>query len=337
MFNFKRFYAILVARNLEFVRDYASLGWGLIFPIFIVIGFAFIFNNQQPLYTVGTLGQGDVKAETLLGLDPALVDISPQDNIDDAIRKVERHGLDLLLEPGAGRYWINPESPNGVVLEKILTAERSVEGLTQVPVSGDALRYVDWALPGVLAMNIMFAALYGIGFVIVRYRKMGVLKRLLATPVSAVEFLSAQLVSRLMLILVVNTILFVGLLLTVQFRMEGNALLLLFVFAIGSTSLIAMGLLIAARISSEELANGLLNLATWPMMLLSEVWFSMDDAAPWLQRVADALPLTHMTRSARAIMLDAATLSDVLPSLLYLTGFTAVLLIAGAALFRWET
>lgn len=337
MFNAKRFYAILVARNLEFVRDYASLGWGLLFPIFIVIGFAFIFNNQQALYTVGTLGDDEVNTEMLLGLDGSLVDIAAQDNLDAAIRKVERHGIDLLIEPSAGRYWINPESPNGIVLEKILNAEGSVANLTRVPVSGDALRYVDWALPGVLAMNIMFAALYGIGFVIVRYRKMGVLKRLLATPVSAVEFLSAQLVSRLLLILVVNTILFVGLLLTVNFRMEGSALLLLLVFAVGSTSLIAMGLLIAARISSEELANGLLNLATWPMMLLSEVWFSMGDAAPWLRRIADALPLTHMTRSARAIMLDDAGFSDVLPSLLYLGSITVALLIAGALLFRWET
>jgi len=280
MFNPKRFYAVLVARNLEFVRDYASLGWGLLFPVFIVIGFAFIFNGQQALYTLGTVGDGKVS---------------------------------------------------------ILQAEGSVAGLKRLPVSGDALRYVDWALPGVLAMNIMFAALYGIGFVIVRYRKMGVLKRLLATPVSAVEFLSAQLVSRLMLILVVNTILFVGLWLTVDFRMEGSPLLLLLIFAIGSTSLIALGLLVAARISSEELANGLLNVATWPMMLLSEVWFSMADAAPWLQRVADALPLTHMTRSARAVMLDNAGFTDVLPSLLYLVGVTAALLVAGALLFRWET
>ncbi|MEM7376232.1 MAG: ABC transporter permease [Pseudomonadota bacterium] len=337
MFHFRRFYAILVARNLEFVRDYASLGWGLVFPIFIVVGFAFIFNNQQPLYTVGSLGPGEVDATELLGLESTLVDIAPQSDRAAAIRKVERHGLDLLIEPSEGRYWINPRSPNGIVLEKVLRAEGSVTTLSRLPVSGEALRYVDWALPGVLAMNIMFAALYGIGFVIVRYRKMGVLKRLLATPVSAVEFLSAQLVSRLLLILVVNTLLFVGLWATVNFRMEGSALLLLLVFAVGSTSLIAMGLLIAARISSEELANGLLNIATWPMMLLSEVWFSMDDAAPWLQRVADALPLTHMTRSARAIMLDAASFTDVLPSLLYLGGVTVVLLLIGAALFRWET
>ena len=337
MFNPKRFYAVLVARNLEFVRDYASLGWGLLFPVFIVIGFAFIFNGQQALYTLGTVGDGKVSVEDLLGLDEALVDIAPQDDLEAAIRKVERHGLDLLIEPSAARYWINPESPNGAVLAKILQAEGSVAGLKRLPVSGDALRYVDWALPGVLAMNIMFAALYGIGFVIVRYRKMGVLKRLLATPVSAVEFLSAQLVSRLMLILVVNTILFVGLWLTVDFRMEGSPLLLLLIFAIGSTSLIALGLLVAARISSEELANGLLNVATWPMMLLSEVWFSMADAAPWLQRVADALPLTHMTRSARAVMLDNAGFTDVLPSLLYLVGVTAALLVAGALLFRWET
>lgn len=337
MFNLKRFYAILVARNLEFMRDYASLGWGLLFPVFIVIGFAFIFNGQRALYTIGTLGEGTVTATELLGLDDELIDIAPQADADIALRKIERHGLDLLIEPSRSRYWVNPESPNGAVIEKILKAEGSVANLTRVPISGDALRYVDWALPGVLAMNIMFAALYGIGFVIVRYRKMGVLKRLLATPVTSVEFLAAQLVSRLLLILVVNSILFTGLWLTVDFRLEGSVLLLMLIFVVGSASLIALGLLVAARISSEELANGLLNVATWPMMLLSEVWFSMADAAPWLQRVADTLPLSHMTRSARAVMLDNADLTDVLPSLIYLSGLTVALLVVGAAMFRWES
>jgi len=49
-------------------------------------------------------------------------------------------------------------------------------------VQGSAIRYIDWLFPGVLAMNMMFSALWGVGYVVVRYRKNGVLKRLKVTP-----------------------------------------------------------------------------------------------------------------------------------------------------------
>ena len=40
--------------------------------------------------------------------------------------------------------------------------------------------------------------------------------------------------------------------------------------------MISIGLFIAARFTSEELASGILNVLTWPMMLLSGVWFSLE-------------------------------------------------------------
>ena len=105
--------------------------------------------------------------------------------------KVERHQIDLLFDPGSNRYWINQTSPNGYIVEKLLIAAYadSAEALQKILVEGDEIRYIDWVIPGVIAMNIMWGALFGIGYVIVRYRKFGVLKRLSATPVTAVEFL----------------------------------------------------------------------------------------------------------------------------------------------------
>ena len=57
-------------------------------------------------------------------------------------------------------------------------------------------------------MNMMFSCLFGVGYVVVRYRKSGFLKRLHATPLTAFEFLTAQVLSRLVLILFVTAILY---------------------------------------------------------------------------------------------------------------------------------
>jgi ABC-2 type transport system permease protein len=151
---------------------------------------------------------------------------------------------------------------------------------TRSTVSGRSVGYVDWLVPGVLGMNMMFSCLFGVGYVIVRYRKNGFLKRLNATPLKAFEFILAQVTSRLMLIMSVTTLVFIGTHFLIGFYMSGSYLALLLVAVLGACSMISLGLLIAARVASEEFAGGLLNMLSWPMMFLSGVWFSLEGAHP---------------------------------------------------------
>ena len=159
-------------------------------------------------------------------------------------------------------------------------------------------------------MNMMFSCLFGVGYVVVRYRKSGFLRRLSATPVTAFEFGAAQVLSRLLLTISVTALIYGALALFVPFRNEGSVLLLLLIAIVGALSMIAFGFMMAARFASEELANGAINLASWPMMLLSGVWFSLEGAPAWLQQAAKVLPLTQMLDAARAVMLDGAGLAD---------------------------
>ena len=185
-------------------------------------------------------------------------------------------------------------------------------------------------------MNIMFSCLFGVGYVVVRYRKNGFLKRLKATPLRPVEFLSAQILSRLLLAIFVTLLLYGATRLLLDIRMEGSGLALFLVAVLASISLVSIGLAMAARVTSEELAGGLLNLVTWPMMLLSGVWFSLAGAPQWVQQLSNIFPLTHALTAARDIMLYGAGLGDVLPQLLILAGITAAFLTVGATMFRWR-
>jgi ABC-2 type transport system permease protein len=105
---------------------------------------------------------------------------------------------------------------------------------------------------------------------------------------------------------------------------------------LGSISMISIGMVIAARTASEELAGGILNLISWPMMFLSGVWFSLEGAHPLMQKFALILPLTHVTEAAREIMIDGAGLAQVSDHLLVLAVTSIVLLLIGAKIFRWE-
>jgi len=334
-----RIYAIFQARNREFLRDRASLSWNLILPIALMFGLSFAFSNDRDAYTVGVLQEAvEIDTEQHAFLQTKYVNFVPYDDFDAAIRKVERHQLDLLIEFGnAPKYWINSQSPKGYFAEIALlqSATTLSQDIEKQQIVGDPVGYADWLLPGILGMNMMFSCLFGVGYVVVRYRKNGFLKRLRATPLTSFEFIAAQVASRMVLILLITTFIYTGTHLLLDTRMDGSYLTLFLVALVGAISLISLGLVVSSRVTSEELAGGLLNLINWPMMMLSGVWFSLEGAPDAVRTFANIFPLTHILNSARAVMLDGASLADVAPSLLALTLMSMIFLAIGAKIFRW--
>ena len=195
-----RIYALFVARNTEFFRDRSALAWSVLMPVLIIIGFAYAFTEDNPeKFKVAMIAAVQSGGSTDAFKTTRYIKFIEVDDIEANLRKIERHQIDLLFDANTHQYWINQTSPNGYIVEKLLIAAFADSGQTlqQNRVEGDEVRYIDWVIPGIMAMNIMWGALFGIGYVIVRYRKMGVLKRLHATPVTSVEFLTAQIFSRL--------------------------------------------------------------------------------------------------------------------------------------------
>ena len=331
----RRLLAVWHARNLEFIRDRATLIFTLLLPISLVVGMGFVFGGPaRPLFKVGVVATSiDKQAHPFL--QERYVDFVPIANESEGLHKITHQQIDLLVDlKGVVRYWVNTDSPKGYIVEKLLLA--AAPGAQRQPVTGAAVRYVDWLFPGILGMNMMFSCLFGVGYVVLRYRKTGFLKRLHATPLTAFEFLTAQVLSRLCLILFVTTILYVGVGTIIHFHSAGSVALLLLLAILGALSMIALGLTIAAGVSSEELVGGMLNLLTWPMMLVSGIWFSLEGSPRWVQWAAHIFPLTHVLEGGRAVMLDGAGIAQIAPNLLYLGVTALIFLTFGAWSFRWR-
>ena len=336
---FRRIYAIFMGRNREFVRDRASFSWNLLLPVALMFGLTFALGGDRNSYTVGVLQESEtISMDKHPFLAMRYIKFVPSNDKDDALLKVSRHQLDLLVEFGeTPHYWVNPDSPKGHFVELALlqSAASAPPNIVKEQISGEPVRYVDWVLPGILGMNMMFSCMFGVGYVVVRYRKNGFLKRLRATPLSSFEFIAAQVASRIVLIMFITVFIYAGTHYFLDTRMEGSYFTLFLVALVGAISMVSLGLVISARVTSEELAGGLLNLINWPMMLLSGVWFSLEGAGEFVQNLAKIFPLTHILDSARAVMLDGATLADVTPSLAALTLLSGFFIALGAKVFRW--
>ena len=340
---FKRIITMWMARNREFLRDRAAFGWNVVFPFLLVAGFAIIFGGKESAqYKVGVFPCSESACVSEVLLAVKYVQYVPLPDLETGLDKLNHHKIDLLLRAGASPYdfWVNDTSPNGYIVQRMIAGSlvpAASSPLVQQPGGGGKTsRYIDWFFPGVVGMNMMFSALYGVGYVIVRYRKNGVLKRLHATPLTAFEYLSAQMLSRLCMIALAVVILWTGCSLIFHLTVEGSYLDLAVMLGVGSLSLISLGLVVASRCASEELADGLLNAISWPMMFLSGVWFSIEGAPGWVVVISKFFPLTHMLAGVRKIMNDGVPLSGVMPEIEALLIMTALFLGISALAFKWH-
>jgi len=344
--NWKRMWAMFTARNKEFFRDRAAFGWNFLFPFFIIVGFGIIFSGRNSAeFKVGVFPvQGkNIPFENSslpkeFTSDEHLKFIGFKDK-KDGLDKLRHHKIDFLapLDSSEDQYWINESSPKGYIVERIFKASISGNGVgKKMAVNTNEIRYLDWLFPGILAMNMMFSALWGVGYVVVRYRKNGALKRLKATPLTALEYLTAQMLSRMFLLMFTLTVVWIGSDLIFSFNVLGSYFDIFVVFFLGGLSLCAMGLVLAARGTSEEFTTGVLNFISWPMMFLSEVWFSLEGAPHWVKTLSEFFPLTHLIRAVRKIMNEGAGLADVSLECGILIVAAVVFLALGACMFSWN-
>jgi ABC-type multidrug transport system permease subunit len=343
-FAVQRFWAVFVARNLEFFRDRSTFIFNLILPIAMVFGFAFAFpGDGGTSFKVGTVGQAPVagSAADAPFLHYKYINLVPYSSLEIPLDRLAHHQIDMVIDFSTKAYYVNDASSNGYVLEKMLAAAPAPgvafsPAFSKKTVSGAPIRYVDWLIPGIIGINILFSSLSGVGFVIVRYRRNGVLKRFKATPLRPIEFIVAQVLSRFFIVAIMSFVIFAGTDLVLHFRMAGSWALLVLVNALAILCMIALGLLFASRIKSEEASGGLMNIITWPMMILSGVFFSLEGTPVAMQAASRVFPITYYIEASRAIMLDGAGLAQVSGDLGALVAMTAVFLVAAALLFKWE-
>jgi ABC-type multidrug transport system permease subunit len=197
-------------------------------------------------------------------------------------------------------------------------------------------RYIDFVVPGLLAMNLMGSAMWGLGFAIVDARAKKLLKRMVASPMPRWQYLSAFLLSRLVL-LAIEVVVFLGfarVVFGVPFR--GRLWQLALVCVLTSLVFSALGLLVASRVRTMEAVSGLMNLVMLPMWILSGVFFSASRFPAMIQPLVKALPLTAAIDAMRGNMLQGMPLSHMMAPLAILLAWLALPFAVSLRIFRWR-
>lgn len=334
-FSLKRVLAVVKIRNKEFYRDLGALGWVILFPIVMVVVFGYVFDvDKAEVYKVGYWGETTPKEITNINW-------VKYESEAQTIKQLKLQRIDLAfsMEEAPARLWSAKDSPNSKMAKQILHLHllpEHDEPFSEEIISGNVISYIEWVFPGIINLNMMFMGLWGVGWVIVRQRKLGVLKRLKAAPLTAFEYLTAQILSRLIVMIASTTLVYFVANLIFPFDMIGSIFDAFILYILGCLSLSSIGLIFAARLTSEELCNGLLNFITYPLMFISEIWFSLEGSSDFVKSMAKFSPLWHMTDGMRKILYEGASVWDMKGSMLYLLATFFVFTLIGSLMFKWN-
>lgn len=198
------------------------------------------------------------------------------------------------------------------------------------------LDYIDFLLPGIIAMTLMNSALFGLGGMVVRYRERGILKRIRVTTQPLYQFLGAHIVSQVFFALLRSALLIIVAVYIFKAKMFAGMLPLLVVILLGSVCFITISLTIASFSKNREVADTMANIFSMPMMFLSGVFFPVDNVPFWIKPLIKILPLKYLTDALRGIMVRGLNLASVEKELIYLGLITIGFFIISIKTFRWE-
>jgi ABC-type multidrug transport system permease subunit len=334
-------YQLTSVRFRLILREPEAIFWIFIFPILLAAGLGIAFRNRPAdVYPVAATTPQLTQA---LAADKGLTATTMDQQA--GVRALATGSILLLAVPEAGGVAYRYDDTNPDARSARLLADRAIQiaaGRRDAVHAENQLihetgsRYIDFVIPGLLGMNLMGSAIWGLGFSIVEARQKKLLKRMVASPMPRWQYLASFLLSRLIM-LVIEVAAFLGfarLAFGVPFR--GSLWQLAFLCVLTSMAFSALGLLVSSRAGTMETASGLMNLVMLPMWILSGVFFSASRFPALLQPFVRALPLTAANDAFRANMLQGVSLNHLAAPVAILLAWLVVPFAVALRIFRWR-
>ncbi|MFI9582716.1 ABC transporter permease [Streptomyces sp. NPDC052236] len=197
--------------------------------------------------------------------------------------------------------------------------------------------YINYIAPGVLSWGVANAAVFGVGFVLMQWRRDDILRLIRMTPTP----LPAVLASRYVLALfigAVQAVLFVAVALLPFFGLSLSASwpLALPVLVLGITAFLAVGVIVGSYAKTPEAVAAVANCLMIPMAFLSGSFFPLDAMPDWMQNLSRVLPLRYLNDGISAALTGSDGAGGIALACGVLAAFALVFGAVALKTFRWS-
>lgn len=340
----------------EFIRDPEILFWSVLFPVATawVLGVAFV-EKSAVNRNVAIVGEAQKDTRILRWVNEienrriSNPDKNDKSNFkflfikeNDALTLMRKGRVNLYIQSeGRGsavqfRFDTNNDDSylTYLILQRRLSTEK-VETVIQ-PVKTAGNRYIDYLIPGLLAMGIMNSCLWGIGYQLIEFRMKKLLRRMMATPVKKWQFLLSFFYARTCINLLEGVLLFLFAALYFDFKLQGNLVLASALYLSGNIAFGGLAMLVASRAENTRVGNGLVSAITMPLLVISGIFFSYSHFPEKVIPLLEKTPLALLADSFRSVFNSQMGITEVWPALIILPIFGVLSFLLALRLFRWH-
>jgi len=176
-------------------------------------------------------------------------------------------------------------------------------GSTMIPGLPSGIRFIDILAPGIIAMSIMFPSVF-IGLSILWDRQFGFLQEVLVAPVSRLSIIIGTTLGGATIAIIQGFIvLFISLLLGVNFNLSLLLALVPIFMLLTSFVAIGIGLIIASKMQSIEGFQFIVSLFVFPLLFLSSPFSTLQASPELLRNIAFIDPITYGIDGLRATLI----------------------------------
>jgi ABC-2 type transport system permease protein len=159
-----------------------------------------------------------------------------------------------------------------------------------------------YLVAGMIGYGGSATAFAGLALILVLRREAGLLKRVRATPLPPWTYFAAVLASFVFVFFLEAVILLVLARVAFDVAIPENLLSLVLAVALGALAFAALGVALTAAIRSAEGSSAVVNAIYLPVTFISGSFFSADAFPAVLRAIAEVLPLVHLIRLVRDVM-----------------------------------
>jgi ABC-2 type transport system permease protein len=360
----KQFAKFLGASLKMTYREKIALFWMFLFPLLLMLLLGAIFGRSGSANI--TLGVVDLDhTPVTMGVISALKSIKAfdvkeggeaklkdelQSGKANAVLVLNKGFFDSVKQGQAGTATVYVDQSSVTVADITYSAVNEVlnkiaQGMVKAPtlievkrqsVVSSELSYVDFIVPGILAMTLMTSGLLGLSLDFVNYREKGILRRIKVSPLPLSRFLGSELSAALIMALVQSVILLLVGKLVFKIHIRGNYLYIAAVVILGAASFLALGFLISSLTKSFKTAQMASNAISFPMMFLSGVFFPLAILPAFLATIAKLLPLYYLGDALRQVMIRGKPLWAIWSDIAVLLAMGLICFLLSVKMFRWE-
>lgn len=352
----------------RFFRDRLALFFTVAFPLMFLVVFGGIFgSNQGPSFTVALLNESESEAAAALierWESGETLEIVPDvTDLNEATERMSRGELDgtIVLPESFGAMDEDGTTPRGTAtiyftgnnaqaadtLVATLEAQfkelnaRYVEVELPFTVEAEALDIeglstFDYIFAGLLGFSIIGIGIFGPANVYPELKRLGILRRLHATPLRVWQYFIATAISQAVTGLFSMAILLAVAILFFDVSVKGSYLLLAAFLLLSIVTILGIGLAIGGWARNQAQAAPLSNVLVFPMLFLSGTFFPRYLMPEWLQAVTAYLPLTPVVDGIRLITIQGYALMEVMPQIALLASWAVIIYAVAFRVFRWE-